>query len=48
MFTDISEVFIASIIRALMMVITLMMEVASITETSVNFNEITRRNIPEE
>jgi hypothetical protein len=46
--TDISEVFIASIIRALMMVTTLMMEVASITETSVNFNEITRRNIPEE
>jgi hypothetical protein len=40
----ISEVLTASII----MVIALMMEAASTSETSVNFYETTRRNIPED
>jgi hypothetical protein len=41
-FTDVSEVFAASIIIALMM------EAASTSETSVNFYQTTRRNIPED
>jgi hypothetical protein len=41
-FTDISEVLAASIIRAMMM------EAASISETSVNFYQTTQRNIPED
>jgi len=39
--TDVSEVLTASIIRA-------MMEVVRTSETSVNFNETTRRYIPED
>jgi hypothetical protein len=38
-------VFTSSIIRAMM--IALMMEAASASETSVNFYQTTRRNIPE-
>jgi hypothetical protein len=41
-FTDVSEVLTASIIRAIMM------EAASTYETSVNFYQTTRRNIPED
>jgi hypothetical protein len=40
-FTDVSETFAASIIRA-------MMEAASTSETSVNFYQTTRRNNPED
>jgi hypothetical protein len=40
-FTDVSEVLVASIIRA-------MMEAASTSETSVNFYQTTRRNNPED
>jgi hypothetical protein len=43
-FTNVSEVLAASIIRAM----SEMMETTSISETSVNFYEITRRNIPED
>jgi hypothetical protein len=41
--TDVSEVFIASIIRAISRV----MEAISTSEMSVSFYETTRRNIPE-
>jgi hypothetical protein len=41
--TDVSEVYAASIITA----IVLMMEVVNTSETSVNFNETTRRGVPE-
>jgi hypothetical protein len=41
-FTDVSQVLAASIIRALMM------EAASTSETLVNFIKTTRRNIPED
>jgi hypothetical protein len=41
MFTDVSEVLAACIIRA-------MMEAASISETSVNFYQTIRRNNPED
>jgi hypothetical protein len=40
--TDVSEVLAASIIRAI-----LVKEAASTSETSVNFYQTTRRNIPE-
>jgi hypothetical protein len=43
-FTDISEVLAASIIRA--MSDALMMEAASVSETSVKFYQTARRNIP--
>jgi hypothetical protein len=41
-FTDVSEVFVASIIRALTK------KAGSTSETWVNFYEITRRNIPKD
>jgi hypothetical protein len=41
MFTDVSDVFSVSIIRA-------MMEAASTSETLVNFYQTTRRNNPED
>jgi ribosomal protein L18E len=44
MFTDVSEALAATIIKA----IALMMEAASISETSVNFYQITRRYKPED
>jgi hypothetical protein len=44
-FTDVSEVLAASIIRA--MVMALMTEVESTSETSINFYPTTRRNILE-
>jgi hypothetical protein len=44
-FTDVSAVLTASIIRA---IIALMMDEVSTTETSVNFYQTTRRNIPED
>jgi hypothetical protein len=43
-FTDILEVLYVSIIRA---AIALMVEAAGTSETSVNFYQTTRRNIPE-
>jgi hypothetical protein len=45
MFTDISEVLAASIIKVL---IAVMMEAASISEMSVNFYQTTQHNIPED
>jgi hypothetical protein len=45
--TEVSEVFTASIIIALMM-IRAMMEAVGIFEKSVNFYEATRCNIPED
>jgi hypothetical protein len=42
-FTDVSKVLAASIIRAIIF----LMEAASISETSVNFYQTTRRNISE-
>jgi hypothetical protein len=42
-FTDVSEVLAASIIRA----ITLVMEAAVTSETSVNFYQTSRCNVPE-
>jgi hypothetical protein len=44
-FTDVSEVLAAYIIR---LIIALMMEAASTTETSINLCQITRRKIPED
>jgi hypothetical protein len=43
--TDVSEVLTASIIGEM---IALIMKAVSSSETSVNFNQTTRRNIPEE
>jgi hypothetical protein len=43
-FTDVLEVFTASIMR----VITLMLEAVSISERSVNFYKTTQHNIPED
>jgi hypothetical protein len=45
MFTDVSEVLAAAIIRA---IIALIMEAASICETSANMYQTTRRNSPED
>jgi hypothetical protein len=45
--TDVSEVRTASIIRVINAIITLMMDAAHTSETSVYFNETTRRYIPE-
>jgi hypothetical protein len=45
---DISEVLAASIIRARGLLIALMMEAASTSETSVNFYQNTRHNNPED
>jgi hypothetical protein len=42
--TDVSEELAASIIKT----ITLMMETVSTSETSVNYYQTTRRNIPED
>jgi hypothetical protein len=47
-FTDVSEVLAASFIRAIISLITLMMEAANTSETSVNFHQTTRRNNPED
>jgi hypothetical protein len=47
MFSGVSWVLIASIIRT-MVLITLIMEAASIFKKSVNFYQITRRYIPED
>jgi hypothetical protein len=50
-FTDISEVLSASIFRAISIIralIALQMEAVSTSETSVNFYQTTRRNIPED
>jgi hypothetical protein len=51
-FTDVSDVLPASTIRDLMMkaasIGALIMEVASISETSVNFYQTARRNNPED
>jgi hypothetical protein len=54
--TDVSEVLTTSIIRAIIAlnafiiraIIALMMEVANTSESSVNFYQTTRRNIPED
>jgi hypothetical protein len=46
-FIDVSEVLAVSIIRA-MRLIALMMEATGISETSVNFNQTTRRYNPED
>jgi hypothetical protein len=45
-FTEVSVVLAASIIRAIITFIVLLMEAGSISETSVNFNNTARRNIP--
>jgi hypothetical protein len=49
-FTDISEVLVASIFRAIYkprgLLIALMMEAKSTSETSENFYQTTQRNIP--
>jgi hypothetical protein len=45
--TDVSEVFAASIIAALMMMIALKIEAAITSETSVNFYQATGHNNPE-
>jgi hypothetical protein len=47
-FTDISEVLAASIIRANRAIISLMMEAARTSETSVNVYQNTPRNNPED
>jgi hypothetical protein len=46
--TDISEVHNASIIRVIIIIITLMMEAVCTLETSINLNVITWHYIPED
>jgi hypothetical protein len=48
--TEVSEMLYASIIRAIIVLpmIALMMEAGSTSETSINFHQTTRRNIPED
>jgi hypothetical protein len=46
--TDVSEVHNASIIRVIIIIITLMMEAVCTLETSINLNVITWRYIPED